>query len=136
MNKPAAASQNASAGNKQKKAYSLAAFRVLIVEDYPFMADLMSSMLREFGVGNIVQASSGSEGKELITLFNADEGGRNKIDVVLMDWLMPDGDGLELLQWMRAHKKDSIPHTGHVIFVTNENLYGIFILVFLIWLNL
>ena len=110
MNKPASAatSQNASAGNKQKKAYSLSAFRVLIVEDYPFMADLMSSMLREFGVGNIVQASSGNEAKELITLFNSDEGGRNKIDVVLMDWLMPDGDGLELLQWIRAHKKDSI----------------------------
>jgi len=72
------------------------------------MADLMSSMLREFGVGNIVQASSGNEGKEMIALFNSDDTSRNKIDVVLMDWLMPDGDGLELLQWIRKHKKDSI----------------------------
>lgn len=108
MNKPAENAQMAPVGNKQKKAYSLGAFRILIVEDYPFMADLMSSMLREFGVGNIVQASSGNEGKEMITLFNSDEGSRNKIDVVLMDWLMPDGDGLELLQWVRQHKKDSI----------------------------
>ncbi len=106
MNKPAV--PTISAANKQKRAYSLAAFRVLIVEDYPFMADLMSSMLREFGVGNIVQASSGNEGKEMITVFNSDESGRNKIDVVLLDWLMPDGDGLELLQWIRGHKKDSI----------------------------
>lgn len=108
MNKSVESAQTYSAGNKQKRAYSLAAFRILIVEDYPFMADLMSSMLREFGVGNIVQASSGNEGKEMITLFNSDEGSRNKIDIVLMDWLMPDGDGLELLQWIRNHKKDSV----------------------------
>lgn len=95
-------------GNRQKKAYSLAAFRILIVEDYPFMADLMSSMLREFGVGNIVQAASGNEAKEMILLFNGDEMSRNKIDVVLMDWLMPGGDGLELLTWIRGNKKDSI----------------------------
>ncbi len=95
-------------GNKQKKAYSLAAFRILIVEDYPFMADLISSMLREFGIGNIVQAASGNEAKEMILLFNGDEMSRNKIDVVLMDWLMPNGDGLELLTWIRGNKKDSI----------------------------
>lgn len=95
-------------GNKQKKAYSLAAFRILIVEDYPFMADLMSSMLREFGIGNIVQAASGNEAKEMIMLFNGDEMSRNKIDVVLMDWLMPNGDGLELLTWIRGSRKDSI----------------------------
>ena len=95
-------------GNKQKKAYSLAAFRILIVEDYPFMADLMSSMLREFGVGNIVQAASGNEAKEMIMLFNGDDMSRNKIDVVLMDWLMPNGDGLELLTWIRSHSKDSV----------------------------
>ncbi|MCM2342987.1 MAG: response regulator [Alphaproteobacteria bacterium] len=108
MSKTAQATQAAAIGNKQKKAYSLSAFRVLIVEDYPFMADLMSTMLREFGVGNIIQASSGNEGREMISLFNSDEGARNKIDIVLMDWLMPDGDGLELLRWIRGHRKDSI----------------------------
>lgn len=108
MSKTAQSVQTAAAGNKQKRAYSLAAFRILIVEDYPFMADLMSTMLREFGVGNIIQASSGTEGKEMITLFNSDEGARNKIDIVLMDWLMPDGDGLDLLRWIRGHRRDSI----------------------------
>lgn len=72
------------------------------------MADLMSSMLREFGVGNIVQAASGNEAKEMIMLFNGDDMSRNKIDVVLMDWLMPHGDGLELLKWIRSHKNDSV----------------------------
>lgn len=108
MNNPASTAQNLSAGNKQKKAYSLAAFRVLIVEDFPFMADLMSSMLREFGIGHIVQASCGNEGKEMITMFNGDAGSHNKIDVVLLDWLMPNGDGLDLLKWMRGNSKDSI----------------------------
>lgn len=108
MSRVAVAPTVTPAGSRQKKAYSLASFRILIVEDYPFMADLMSSMLREFGVGNVVQASSGNEGKEMIALFNSDEQSRNKIDIVLMDWLMPDGDGLELLNWIRTHKRDSI----------------------------
>jgi|JI10StandDraft_1071094.scaffolds.fasta_scaffold12682_16 two-component system chemotaxis response regulator CheY len=108
MNKPVEATQMSAVGNKQKKAYSLSAFRILVVEDYPFMADLISTMLREFGVGNIVQASSGNEAREMIMLFNSDETSRNKIDLVLLDWLMPDGDGLELLKWLRGHKKDSI----------------------------
>ncbi|HEY0900484.1 MAG TPA: response regulator [Micavibrio sp.] len=96
------------AGNKQKKAYSLAAFRILVVEDYPFMSDLITSMLREFGVGHIVQAASGNQAREMIMMFNGNEFSHNKIDVVLMDWLMPQGDGLSLLQWIRGHELDSI----------------------------
>ena len=88
MNKPVEATQMSAVGNKQKKAYSLSAFRILVVEDYPFMADLISTMLREFGVGNIVQASSGNEAREMIMLFNSDETSRNKIDLVLLDWLI------------------------------------------------
>ncbi|QQG35148.1 MAG: response regulator [Micavibrio aeruginosavorus] len=115
MSKTVQAIQTASVGNKQKRAYSLGAFRILIVEDYPFMADLMSTMLREFGVGNIIQASSGTEGKEMISLFNSDENARNKIDIVLLDWLMPEGDGLDLLRWIRGHKKDSIKFLPSVL---------------------
>ncbi len=72
------------------------------------MVDLMTSMLREFGVGHIVHAASGNQGREMIALHNASDDPRNRIDVVLLDWLMPDGDGLELLKWIREHSKDSI----------------------------
>ena len=93
-------------GNK-RKSYSLASFRILVVEDYPFMADLLASMAREFGVGHILVANSGNEAKEMIMMFNSDPRGNN-IDLVITDWLMPDGDGKELLQWIRDSKKDMI----------------------------
>ena len=93
---------------KQKTAYNLKSFRILIVEDYPFMADLMTSMAREFGVGNLLLANSGTEAKEMIMMFNADPGARNLIDMVITDWLMPDGDGADLIRWIRNSRKDTI----------------------------
>jgi two-component system chemotaxis response regulator CheY len=97
--------QQASA--KQKKAYSLRNFRVLIVEDYEFMADLMVSMLREVGVGHIMHAIDAREAQEMLLLFNSDRG-QSPIDVVVTDWLMPGGDGLGLLRWMRDHRFNGI----------------------------
>lgn len=93
---------------QKRKAYNLHNFRILVAEDYPFMADLISSMTREFGVGHLLLAQSGNEAKETIMLFNADQGSRNQIDLVITDWLMPDGDGAELIRWIRSSKKDSI----------------------------
>lgn len=93
----------------RSQAYSLKSFRVLAVEDYPFMADLISTMLREFGVGHIVQAINIQEAKEVLTLFNSESADpRNAIDIVITDWLMPDGDGPELLKWIREHRKAQI----------------------------
>jgi CheY-like chemotaxis protein len=94
---------------KQGQAYSLKNFRILSVEDYPFMADLISSMLREFGIGHIMQAVNAQEAREILTLFNSEsQDERNAIDIVVVDWLMPDGDGPELLRWIREHRKSSI----------------------------
>lgn len=93
----------------KSQAYTLKSFRILAVEDFPFMADLISTMLREFGVGNIVQAISGTEAKEVLTLFNSESADpRNAIDIVIIDWLMPDGDGPELIKWIRDHRKAQI----------------------------
>lgn len=93
----------------KSQAYSLRNFRVLAVEDYPFMADLISTMLREFGVGHIVQAIDNQEAKEVLTLFNSESADpRNAIDIVIVDWLMPNGDGPELLKWIRDHRKAQI----------------------------
>lgn len=93
----------------KSQAYTLKSFRILAVEDFPFMADLIATMLREFGVGNIVQAVSGSEAKEVLTLFNSESADpRNAIDIVIIDWLMPDGDGPGLMKWIRDHRKAQI----------------------------
>ncbi len=92
----------------QKKIYSLNQFSILVVEDYSFMANLLSSMLREFGVGRILMAESGNDAIKLMQRTNADAGSRDTIDLALIDWLMPDGNGMDTIAWIRNHKKDSI----------------------------
>ena len=92
-----------------KQAYSFRDFNVLIVEDYQFMAELLSSMLREFGVGRIMLAESAKEAREMLIMCNAEAVSNKKIDLVITDWLMPGGqDGVDLIKWMRGYIKDSI----------------------------
>lgn len=101
------ASKEAKASSEDA-AYSLAGFKILVVEDYPFMASLMTTMLREFGVGHLLLAENAEEAERMLVMFNADPGSRDNIDIVLTDWLMPDGDGDRLMKWIRDHKKDAI----------------------------
>jgi len=99
---------------KQDKPYDLSGFRVLIVEDSVFIGNLMSSALNEMGVGKVMVAKSVQDGKEKILHSNAVSSLQN-IDVVILDWLMPDGEGAELLQWVRAHKSDTIKYLPVII---------------------
>lgn len=92
---------------KRDKAYDLSTFRVLIVEDFPFIASILSSSLSEMGVGKVYTAPDGVQGKERILHFNAVQSSQN-IDVAIIDWLMPECPGLEMLQWIRGHKSDTI----------------------------
>ncbi|MBU0799495.1 MAG: response regulator [Alphaproteobacteria bacterium] len=92
---------------KRDKAYDLSTFRVLIVEDFPFIASILSSSLSEMGVGKAMTAPDGVVGKERILNFNAVQSSQN-IDVAIIDWFMPELPGLELLQWIRSHKSDTI----------------------------
>lgn len=92
---------------KQKKAYDLSNFRVMVVEDFPFISDLMTSALKEMGVSQIFKAENGLRAKDLILNYNAVQSSSN-IDVIILDWLMPEMNGQELLKWIRNHKSDSI----------------------------
>ncbi|NCC22901.1 MAG: response regulator [Alphaproteobacteria bacterium] len=94
--------------NRQKKSYSLHQFTILIAEDFPFMADLLSSMLREFGVGRIIVAENGRDAISRLRSSNGDSGSREPIDLALIDWLMPKQNGMEVISWIRSHKRDSL----------------------------
>lgn len=92
---------------EDKQEYDLSNFRVLIVEDFQFVANLLTTSLHEFGIGSVLQSSSGNQGIEKIKQYNATETSAN-IDVIILDWLMPDGNGIEFLKWLRGHQRDSI----------------------------
>lgn len=100
--------------SKHERPYDLGNFRVLVIEDSPFIGNLMSSALNEMGVGKVLIAKSVTEAKEKILSFNAVASSQN-IDVVILDWLMPDGKGSEFLEWVRGHKADTIKFLPTII---------------------
>lgn len=82
--------------------------KFLVVEDNPFMKDLLRQILRTLGVQQIVEASDGAEGFELFKQLNP--------DIVLLDWQMEPVDGLELTKLIRG--KDSNNRYVPVIMIT------------------
>lgn len=90
--------------------YDLKNINVLLVEDSRSMQTLIASMLRSFGVGDVLVCEGGNEAIGILTITQARKKGSDikGIDIVLTDWLMPQGSGVELLEWIRSHESDSI----------------------------
>ncbi len=72
---------------------AVAAKRVVCVEDEPEMIDLVRLILSRKGF-NVIGANGGIEGLETVR--------REKPDLVLLDLMMPDMDGWEVYQQMKA----------------------------------
>jgi DNA-binding NtrC family response regulator len=71
--------------------------RVLVVDDEPVVADVLRDVLGKDG-HEVVVAPDGSTGRSLL--------GRARWDVLLLDVMLPDVDGLEMLSWVREHDPD------------------------------
>lgn len=82
--------------------------RIALVEDDDATATLFELWLREAGHECITTGNGGA----LIRALR-----RHDIELVILDWLLPDIDGLELMAWIR----DQIGWTLPVIFVTQKN---------------
>ncbi|WP_027468420.1 response regulator [Deefgea rivuli] len=76
----------------------LTAHRVLIVDDHAIAREALAEMLSSFGP-EVLMADSGKAALE--TLIIAAESGQ-PIDLVLMDWHMPDWDGIETIRRIRS----------------------------------
>lgn len=84
--------------------------RVLLVDDDPAIAKLVAHVVEESGFGTLTRAESGRDGLEAL------EG----IDIVLLDHQLPDVEGLDLLDAIRAR-----PNPPGVVLITghgNESL--------------
>lgn len=66
---------------------------ILIVDDEPFNVDLLEQELADQGY-QTVSAADGNEALEKLT--------SDKPDLVLLDWMMPGMDGIEVLERMRS----------------------------------
>src|SRR5437870_11459118 len=67
--------------------------RILIVEDHPIIAELVETRLRIEGMEPI-KAPGGREALDVI--------GRQPLDAVILDIMMPDVDGYEVLRQIRS----------------------------------
>ena len=68
--------------------------KVLIVDDFATMRRILKNILKQIGLKNISEADNGKEAlKELK---------KEKFDLVLCDWNMPEMPGIELLNQVRS----------------------------------
>lgn len=95
---------------EKKETYDLSNITIMLVEDSVYMQSLFSSMLKIFGVGEILLCNSAKEAMELLTITQARAKSRyiDHVDIVITDWLMPNGSGKDLLKWIRGHDKDEV----------------------------
>ncbi len=68
---------------------------ILVIDDFGSMRSQIRSILKQMGLENVIEARSGNDAKAVLT--------HNKIDFIISDWNMPDGDGLTLLRYVRGH---------------------------------
>jgi CheY-like chemotaxis protein len=80
---------------------TLAALRVLIVEDAPLVAKLIRMVLGGLGVTHVTLAADGAE-----ALAKIDQAGdASPFGLVICDWMMPGMDGITFLGKFRALDK-------------------------------
>lgn len=83
----------------------------LVVDDSKAMRSIVSSVLCQCGVEDIVEAADGMEGLKKLDLFP-------KIGMILCDWNMPNMNGLAFLQAVRQRAEFK---TTPFIMITTEN---------------
>ncbi|ASN86245.1 MULTISPECIES: chemotaxis response regulator CheY [Pectobacterium] len=83
--------------------------RFLVVDDFSTMRRIVRNLLKELGFNNVEEAEDGADALNKLR--------SSAFDFVISDWNMPNMDGLELLQTIRA---DGALSSLPVLMVTAE----------------
>ena len=87
----------------------LSRFNILVAEDYEFIQQLLTGMLKAFGVGGITMCAGGDQARGFLQMIhNARAAEAKVVDILLTDWMMPEGDGATLMKWVRSHEDERI----------------------------
>ena len=84
--------------------------KVLIVEDEQDIRELMSFHLSKQNI----EVDTAEDGKAAY-----DKLLKNKYDLIIMDWMIPEVSGLDLISWVR--KKEHIQYTTPILMVTAKS---------------
>ena len=76
---------------------------VLIVEDLKVMRRVIANILKDIGIKDIYEAEDGIDALSLLQ-------DNNNFELIITDWLMPNMDGLELVEDIKSDKTlENIP---------------------------
>lgn len=89
------------------------AIKILVVDDASFIRDLIRRTVRSQLPE--VEVEEAINGKRAQTLLN-----KMEFDLILCDWEMPEINGLQLLQWLRANEKEEGQNPTPFIMVTSR----------------
>lgn len=96
-------------------AFQFSKLKVLVVEDVTPMRRLFMSVLKNLGVVDIEEAENGEIAFEKFS--------RNNHDIILTDWMMEPGDGLELTHNIR-HSAESPNKMAPIILITGYSAWS------------
>lgn len=90
---------------------------LLLVDDSDQVRDLITSILRCLGIGEVLKARDGGEAIEILKTHPLDhrKPGGCGIDLIISDWLMSPVDGISLLRWVRQHHASPNPFIPFVM---------------------
>ncbi|WLD58142.1 response regulator [Salinispirillum sp. LH 10-3-1] len=89
------------------------AIKILVVDDASFIRDLIRRTVRsQLPEVDVEEAINGKRAQSLLN--------KMQFDLILCDWEMPEINGLQLLQWLRANEKDEGHASTPFIMVTSR----------------
>lgn len=78
--------------------------RILVVDDSILMRQMIRNVLTGLGYANIQEASNGLEALDRLREANEQN---DRFEMILLDWAMPEMNGLEFLKTCRAYPETS-----------------------------
>lgn len=72
--------------------------KILVIEDDPSQANILADFLRHKGY----RVDKALTAKVALERLGSDENKSDPIDVIILDWKLPDGDGLNLLEQIKS----------------------------------
>lgn len=78
---------------------------ILIVDDFEEQRELLATTLRQAGYRSILFSGSATEALKRLGIGETPQPNADRVDIVLMDLLMPDMDGLEACRKIREDER-------------------------------
>jgi DNA-binding response OmpR family regulator len=92
--------------------------RILVVDDEPSVAGLIAEGLRNEGYGDVVIATSGEQGLQVLEW--------DPPDVVFLDIILPDGSAVSLIAELNARaREEAIDRPPPAIVRAYRSVYGL-----------